>query len=242
MRLARLVLTSAIAFGALTGVPVKAQSTGASGLLALEDDDALVGELSMRYEAALAKSLDDSVTSAKDPRHIWAIEAKVQCAIALGYMKSSTRDEPSITKCAQAYDMMNRAPAPVVMRPTAPTPPPSRRPDFCNDSGVVTVFFEFDSIDLKPDATTTLDTLAQQAGICGWAALSVVGHTDQAGSDGYNLALSQRRADVVAMALRAKVPAATKLNVDSKGESNPRVPLADGTRSPENRRVEITAK
>jgi OOP family OmpA-OmpF porin len=242
MRLARLVLTSVIAFGALAGVPAKAQSTGASGLAALEDDDALVSELSMRYEAALAKSLDGSVTAAKDSRHIWAIEAKVQCAIALGYMKSSTRDAPSIGKCAQAYDLMNRVPAPVVMRPSAPTPPPARRPDFCDDAGVVTVFFEFDSTDLQPDATTILETLAQQAGICGWAGLSVVGHTDQAGSDGYNLALSQRRADVVATALRAKISAATKINVDSKGEANPRVPLADGTRSPENRRVEITAK
>lgn len=241
MRLAKVVLTSVIAFGALAGVSAKAQTAGASGLAALEDDDALVSELTMRYEAALAKSLDASVTAAKDSRHIWALETKVQCAIALGYMKSSTRDAPSIGKCERAYDLMNRAPAPVVVRP-APTPPPARRPDFCDDAGVVTVFFEFDSTDLQPDATTILDTLAQQAGICGWAALSVVGHTDQAGGDQYNLALSQRRAEVVSTALRGKISPATQINVDAKGEANPRVPLADGTRSPENRRVEITAK
>lgn len=193
-----------------------------------------------RYNAALAASLDNSVTAANDSRHLWAIEAKVQCGIALGYMKSSTRDEPSISKCARASSLMTRIPR--AAPPPPPPPPVPARPDFCRDSGLVTVFFEFDSIELRPDATSNLETVAQQATTCGWKALSVVGHTDQAGSDQYNLGLSQKRAEVVAAALRAKTPAATAINVDAKGESNPRVPLADGTRSPENRRVEISAK
>ncbi|MEE4317547.1 OmpA family protein [Erythrobacter dokdonensis] len=240
MRLARLALTSGIACSVLFGAAASAQTTDASGLEAL-GDDALVDELARRYDDALAASLDNNVTAANDSRHLWALEAKVQCAIALGYMKSSTRDAPSIRKCARAHDLMRRqAPPPVVQ--VAPPPPPPRRPDFCSDSGLVTVFFEFDSTEIQPDAMTILDTVAQQTGVCGWKALAVVGHTDQAGSDQYNMGLSEARAQVVAAALRAKVPAATQISVDAKGESNPRVPLADGTRSPENRRVEITVK
>ncbi|MDC8754952.1 OmpA family protein [Erythrobacter sp. sf7] len=241
MRLAKLALTSGIACSVFVGVPVSAQVTDASELEAL-GNDALVDELSRRYESALAVSLDDSVTSANDSRHLWALEAKVQCAIALGYMKSSTRDEPSIRKCARAYDLMSRTPRPPAPQVVPPPPPPPRRPDFCTDAGLVTVFFEFDSTEIETDAMTILDTVAQQSRTCGWGAISVVGHTDQAGSDQYNLGLSQERARVVAEALRAKVPASTQISVDAKGESNPRVPLADGTRSPENRRVEITVK
>lgn len=244
MRLARLVLTSTITGAVMIGSPVNAQATGTTELASLSGD-ALVNELTNRYNAALAASQDESLTAANDSRHLWALEAKVQCAIALGYMKSSTRDEPSIAKCARASSLMNRKPKPIVPQPAQPAlplAPAPGRPDFCNDGGFVTVFFEFDSIELRPDATSNLETVAQQTSTCGWTALTVVGHTDQAGSDQYNLVLSQKRADVVAAALRAKTPAATTINVDAKGEANPRVPLADGTRSPENRRVEISAK
>lgn len=242
MRLARLALTFTIAGTVIIGGPVGAQTTGAPELASLSGD-ALVSELSNRYDAALAVSQDESLTAANDSRHLWALEAKVQCGIALGYMKSSTRDEPSILKCARASSLMTRKPKPLTAQPTRPAPPPApSRPDFCKDGGLVTVFFEFDATDLRPDAASNLDTVAQQTGVCGWTSIAVVGHTDQAGSDQYNLVLSQKRAEVVASALRAKTPAATAISVDAKGEANPRVPLADGTRSPENRRVEISAK
>jgi len=240
MKFAKLVLTPVVAYSVLAGAAVCAQTTATSELASL-DGDALVGELRMRYDAALAASLDEGLIAANDSRHLWALEAKVQCAIALGYMKSSTRDEPSISKCARAYELMNRKPEP--LRPAPPPPaPPQRRPDYCADAGLTTVFFEFDSVELLAAAESTLSTVAQQAQACKWTSLAVVGHTDQAGSEQYNLPLSQRRADAVAAALRAKVPASVQISVDAKGESNPRVPLSDGTRSPENRRVEITAK
>ncbi|MCZ8368399.1 MAG: OmpA family protein [Porphyrobacter sp.] len=225
----------------MIGVPGSAQTAGAAELASLSGD-ALVTELTNRYDAALAASQDESLTAANDSRHLWALEAKVQCAIALGYMKSSTRDEPSIAKCARASELMKRK-TKIVAAPAPLLPPPvPRRPDFCRDGGLVTVFFEFDSTELRPDAISNLDTLIQQTGTCGWMTLAVVGHTDQAGNDQYNLGLSQKRAEVVAAALGAKTPAATTINIDAKGEANPRVPLADGTRSPENRRVEISAK
>jgi len=205
-------------------------------------DSALVGELTSRYDAGLAASLDDGIISGDDPRYLWALETKVQCAIALGYMRSSTRDATSIANCANAYERMNQVPSVPVVTAIPPPPPPRRRPDQCDDDIAGMVFFDFDSAALAPDAGALLDTVAGNVAACGWTALSVVGHTDQAGSDQYNVALSQQRADAVAAALRSRQIGETKIEVGAQGESNPRVPLPDGTRSPQNRRVEISAE
>jgi outer membrane protein OmpA-like peptidoglycan-associated protein len=218
----------------------QAQSQDTAELMAL-GDSALVGELDRRYQAGLAASLDNSFIAADDPRYLWALETKVQCGIALGFMESSTRDETSIGKCAEAFDRMNDVSAPPVATVIPPPPPPQQRPDLCDDAIVGMVFFDFDEATLRPDAEPILNSVAQNISVCGWTALTVVGHTDQAGSDAYNIALSQERADAVAASLRSRNIGGVRIDVAARGESEPRVPLADGTRSPQNRRVEISA-
>src|SRR5688572_23735856 len=79
-------------------------------------------QIQQRYDAALAATLDPAIVRANDTRYTWASEAKVQCGIALGFFKSGTRDETSISKCNTAYDMMLRRPPPPA--PPPPTPPP----------------------------------------------------------------------------------------------------------------------
>ncbi len=225
---------------ALFSTSAMAQSDDYAALMGL-GDSALVDELTMRYDAGLAASLDESYISADDPRYLWALETKVQCGIALGFMKSSTRDETSIRKCADAYLRMNEVSAPPQATVIPPPPPPPQRPDLCDDAIVGMVFFDFDSAALLPDAAEALNTVAQNIPVCGWSRLSVVGHTDQAGSDQYNIGLSQERANTVANALRSRNVGGVNITVDARGEAEPRVPLADGTRSPQNRRVEISA-
>lgn len=238
MRVAVLLLVSSFVFGA-TMSPAFAQSPAASDLMTM-DGNALVGELTRRHEAGLSASIDTSLIAANDPRYLWALETKVQCAIAIGFMKSSTKDAVSINKCARAYDLMNRSPA--MPRPVAPLPPPAPPPSVCDQKITGMVFFDFDSSIIRPDAQTTIATLAQQGKACARSAFSVVGHTDQAGSDEYNISLSRQRVAAVAAAMRSIVGPAVRLDIDAQGERNPRVPLADGTRSPENRRVEIAAE
>ncbi|KLE35975.1 hypothetical protein AAW00_00010 [Aurantiacibacter luteus] len=223
--------------------PATAQSNDYNSLMAL-DNSGLQRELTLRYDAGLAASLDDSIISSDDPRYLWALETKVQCGIALGFMRSSTRDETSIRNCANAYARMQVVPAPPPARVTPPVQvaqPPARRPDNCDDSLVATVFFDFDMAEVTPAAAAILDTVGQQVRACGWSRLNVVGHTDQAGSDQYNMGLSRARADAVAAALRSRNMGSIGLDVGAQGENNPRVPLPDGTRSPQNRRVEISA-
>ena len=221
--------------------PALAQTNDAATLMAMSSGD-LNRELQSRYDAGLAASNDPALINADDSRYLWALEAKVQCGIAIGFMRSSTRDETSIRNCAEAYMRMQMVPqAPPAARVIPPPQPPARRPDTCNDEVVATVFFDFDSSVVTPAASSILQTVSQQIAACGWTRLDVVGHTDQAGSDQYNMGLSRERADAVAAALRSLGTGAARIEVGAQGESNPRVPLADGTRSPQNRRVEIAA-
>ena len=74
------------------------------------------------------------------------------------------------------------------------------------------------------------------------AKVMLAGHADRAGSESYNMALSERRAQTVAAALVARGVPADALDVKWFGESQPRVPTPDGQREPQNRRVEITVQ
>lgn len=201
--------------------------------------DELRTALQQRYEAALAETRDPAIVNADDPRYIWATQAKVQCGIAIGFMQSSTRDPVSIGKCAMASDYMRRAPAPRVVY-IPPPPPPAPRPA-CNANPAL-VFFEFDSAEVPADARQTLQYVTQNAAPCGWHNFNVVGHADRSGSDAYNMRLSRRRADAVASLMASMGVAPGAIATDAKGESEPRVPTADGVREPQNRRVEVTPR
>jgi OOP family OmpA-OmpF porin len=65
------------------------------------------------------------------------------------------------------------------------------------------------------------------------------GHADRAGSDGYNMALSIRRANAVKSVLVREGVPERQIVVLGKGEREALVPTADGAREPINRRVEI---
>ncbi|MDJ0642093.1 MAG: OmpA family protein [Erythrobacter sp.] len=222
---------------------ISVTSTGAAAQDAVADlmsadIDTLRSEIQNRYDAALSATNDQTIVAANDTRYLWASEAKVQCGIALGFLKSRTRDETSISKCDYAYGRM--AIRTVAPPPPAPvvTPPPRR--EVCTSVEPGLVFFEFDSSNPGPDATQTIEIVATNARECGWDRFRVVGHTDRSGSDAYNDALSVRRAEAVANLMASLGIPRGQMAVSAEGESNPRVPTADGVRSPENRRVEIT--
>jgi OOP family OmpA-OmpF porin len=117
--------------------------------------------------------------------------------------------------------------APVAAKPVAPMAAPEK----------FLVFFDFAKSNLTPDAK---NTIAKAAKVTGPARLIVVGHTDRAGPEDYNLRLSKRRADAVkAELVRLGVPA-NQITAEGRGEADPLVPTADGVREAQNRRVEIT--
>jgi OOP family OmpA-OmpF porin len=73
----------------------------------------------------------------------------------------------------------------------------------------------------------------------------ISGYTDRLGSDKYNQALSQRRADAVKDYLTGKGVASNRLSAQGKGESNPVVQCSQTKRAAliqclePNRRVEV---
>jgi outer membrane protein OmpA-like peptidoglycan-associated protein len=108
------------------------------------------------------------------------------------------------------------------------------------------VLFDFDSDELRPEASEVLDEVAEVIDSYGDAAVEIVGHTDDIGAADYNQELSERRAASVVDHLvdEAGVDAG-RLSSRGVGASEPIAPNAndDGSDDPDgraaNRRVEV---
>jgi len=103
------------------------------------------------------------------------------------------------------------------------------------------VLFDFDKSNINAAGKAVIDQVLADAGKTGLANvhISATGHTDRAGTEAYNMALSLRRADSVREALINGGVAADAITVAGRGESEPAVPTADGVKEQANRRVEI---
>jgi iron complex outermembrane receptor protein len=101
------------------------------------------------------------------------------------------------------------------------------------------VFFDFNKSDLTPQATEIVDQAAKNAGPAKVTQLTVTGHTDTVGSDAYNMRLSRRRAESVAVQLEKDGIPSSEIEIVAKGKRDLLVPTADGVREPQNRRVQI---
>ncbi|MFA7588385.1 MAG: OmpA family protein [Novosphingobium sp.] len=211
-----------------------AQTATSDELMAL-DNTALKSELTSRYDGALAATQDTAIVAADNPTYLWASQAKAQCGIALGFMKSGTRDPVSIGKCVDATNRMRPAgPAAPVEYVATPAEPVA-----CG-KGPFIVFFDWDSSAITPDAAQILDSMIASYAGCGNAAVTASGYADRSGSDRYNQGLSVRRAEAVRSYLASRSVSGGGITAQGFGESNPRVPTADGVRELQNRRVEIT--
>ena len=101
------------------------------------------------------------------------------------------------------------------------------------------VLFTTGMADLKVGATTSLDKLAVFLNQYPDRNAMIEGHTDNAGSEDYNLGLSQRRADSVKSYLTGQGIASTRLAAAGKGESQPLAGNESAAGRQQNRRVEI---
>ncbi len=83
--------------------------------------------------------------------------------------------------------------------------------------------FGFDKYNLRPEAVATLDALAQRLSNANVQTVRVEGNTDFMGSDAYNQALSERRANTVANYLTSRGVSAEKMSAVGLGESQARM-------------------
>jgi outer membrane protein OmpA-like peptidoglycan-associated protein len=104
------------------------------------------------------------------------------------------------------------------------------------DSGLL---FDFDSDKLRDASRTNLDNLAKSLASFGDSKLLLVGHTDDVGSDAYNLDLSRRRAAAVASYLIAQGVPSARIETSGRGESEPIAPNDNDADRQKNRRVEV---
>jgi outer membrane protein OmpA-like peptidoglycan-associated protein len=108
------------------------------------------------------------------------------------------------------------------------------------------VLFALDKWQLTAKARQRLGEVADKVGTESAGGLvKIQGHTDDQGSDAYNLRLSQRRAQAVEQAMRGLLTdAGVTLQAQGYGESRPKLPnVVDGRpmakNRAKNRRVEI---
>ena len=83
------------------------------------------------------------------------------------------------------------------------------------------VFFDFDKSNLKPEARATLDHQAAWLEKYPQVKVQVAGNCDERGTEEYNLALGQRRANAAADYLEAKGVPASRITTISYGKDRP---------------------
>jgi peptidoglycan-associated lipoprotein len=105
------------------------------------------------------------------------------------------------------------------------------------------VYFEYDSDELSADARSTLDAKLPIFRANAGLRIRVAGHTDERGSDEYNLALGQRRAASVKRYLTDQGIDGTRIDIVSYGEERPAAtePSEEAWRTNRRAEFEITA-
>ena len=126
----------------------------------------------------------------------------------------------------------------------APPPPPPMVEDttIANRNFTVSpVYFDFDESEIKPEFESILQGAAQAIRDSG-ASVVIEGHTDERGSEEYNIALGERRAFAIRQYLYNLGVSASQLSTVSYGESRPAVNGTGETAWQLNRRGEFIVR
>src|SRR3546814_1322669 len=111
-------------------------------------------------------AIDPGVAAADTCKDAWAAEAKVQCGIALGFLKLNSKDAESLRRCDFAYGIMTRQPAPPAEAALVPPPPSTEN---CPPEVASTFYFDWDSTIPPADAAQSVAFMAENRTRCGWA-------------------------------------------------------------------------
>jgi outer membrane autotransporter protein len=131
----------------------------------------------------------------------------------------------------EAAPVAYQAPPPPPL-PPPPPPPPAPVKTFI-------VFFDFNKSDLTPEAQNVVSEAVKAANETGAVRILITGHTDTVGSDSYNQALSQRRADAVKGLMIHEGMRAEEISTVGKSFHDPLVATGPDVREPQNRRAVI---
>lgn len=112
---------------------------------------------------------------------------------------------------------------------------PGSEQDFVQNIGD-RVFFDYDSIDIRPEARATLEAQARWLQQYSGLNITIEGHADERGTREYNLALGERRANSVKNYLVALGVDGSRINTISYGKERPAEVGSDDSSWARNRR------
>jgi OOP family OmpA-OmpF porin len=200
--------------------------------------EAHVAELSAARQRLLT-ALDSSAR-----QKVPSAAAKAQVMFDCWMQEQEENHQPDdIAACKAGFEAA-MAEVDAAMRPMVAAPPPPAAPVAAPApptivDGLYLVFFDFDDDRPNTESGAVILKILDDYNIDNPARVNLTGHTDRAGSDAYNMGLSQRRADSIrALLIEAGVPA-DRIVVNFVGESQPLRPTDDGVREARNRRVEV---
>lgn len=147
-----------------------------------------------------------------------------------------------VTGCAKEEPAPPMADAPQQSRTTAPAPAPApMRPDTTGaalqDFQNQDIYFDFDKYDLRPDARATLDKKVAFMNQSSSVRAQIEGHCDERGTNAYNLALGERRANSAKQYMTTAGVSAGRLSTISYGEERPLDPGQNEAAWSKNRRA-----
>ena len=126
--------------------------------------------------------------------------------------------------------------------PKPPAPKPAAAAPAVTQSKITLqadTLYDFDKSTLKPEGKATLDKIAADLSKIKLEVIIAVGNTDSVGTDAYNMALGQRRAQSVKDYLVSKGVDQSRIYTESKGKSNPVASNATAEGRAKNRRTDI---
>jgi OOP family OmpA-OmpF porin len=172
----------------------------------------------------------------KAPGDAAQAQAMFDCWIQEQEIANEGHQPDDIAACRDAFEaaLARVQEAIAEPEPMAELPPPAPEPPARD----YLVYFDFDKTDIRTDAASILDRVAEAVVELGSGEVSLTGFTDTAGPEAYNQTLSVKRADSVRDYLEGLGLTVT-MSTSGKGEHDLRVPTPDGVEEQENRRVEV---
>lgn len=197
-----------------------------------EIGEAQIAETRAQQQIAEARTRRDQVLMAARERDAAAARAQAQSAQA---QAAAAQSQAAVAKdqAAEANDEAAAARAQLAAMQAKPS-----------ERGMVltlgsNVLFDTGSDVLKPGADEAINRIAQFLQGQSSTKLRIEGHTDSRGSDSYNSALSQRRADSVAHALVSRGVDAARIQAVGRGMQLPVATNDSAEGRQQNRRVEL---
>jgi outer membrane protein OmpA-like peptidoglycan-associated protein len=103
-------------------------------------------------------------------------------------------------------------------------------------------YFLNDSTELTAESKSHIPEVLSLVNKREFYEISIIGHTDTTGSDGYNMRLSSARAESVREKLLSGGIRSDRIELRYHGKRDPIIPTGDNVREPRNRRVEVIVK